>query len=415
MLLLWTVMLSARAGAQSGEPDSSMVPTVYCWSHISLFEGSNITCQLVPSGLNLDDEDEDDEIENITACCCKLDTVKKCVGEFGETVSSKDLNPISPITLTAQSKQGHRIKTELDLRKIIKPKSPQVYNLTLNQDQVLFYVQIPYQRDYLTVENQRFQIQLWSEKTNLTKNMSSATMSIGLNHLTSGTLYHAKVRAVPWVYFEGTWSDWSQAVTFTTPKSGMNKLEHLTLWRLRSPFLYFSCVFFFSFYRILTYMWPSIPHPKTTFVQISTYLPNNGLLLNYNPEEFSSLKVHSSMIPPTEPSCQVTEPMLPAAGTEGSPSCPTPSTDASLSSSSVQTEELELLSQSSSEGEPDVPTEGLPVQNTVQHVEAPETPPMQHNNIQHERDDSYVTMSSFYQIKTAETDNKTVGINRSAT
>ncbi|XP_020782196.2 interleukin-7 receptor subunit alpha isoform X2 [Boleophthalmus pectinirostris] len=395
-----------------------------CWSHISLFEGTNITCQLVSTGFNLeDDEDEDyDEIQSITAC--KLgENTKKCVEELGDTLSSKDLNPYLPITLTVLLKRGHRIVTELDLKKIIKPKSPHIYNVTLNQDEALVQVQIPYQSDYLTVGDLRFQIQLWSEKTNLTRNMSSASMSIGLDNLDGGTQYHVKVRAVPWDYFQGSWSEWSHAVTFTTPTvetrnglfaiGGTSQNRYVHLWSIIPAAVVVVSVVFTWKNKILTYIWPSIPHPKTTLMQICG--PNNGLLLIYKPEEFSSLNVHSNMSSSTGLAYGETEPMLSVAGTEESPSCPTPSTDASLSSSSVRTEELELLSQSSSEGEPDVPKEALPIQNTVQHVEAPETPPLQHSNIQHERDDSYVTMSSFYQIKTVGTDNKSFVTNWSAT
>ncbi|XP_072309856.1 interleukin-7 receptor subunit alpha [Eucyclogobius newberryi] len=408
MLLLWTVMLSARAGAQSGEPDPGMVPTVHCWSHISIFEENTVTCQLISSGYNLeDDEDEDyDYIKNITACC---QSNEKCVEATGETVISKDLNPICPITLTALSKRGHQVETKLDLRKQIKPKSPQVYNVTLNQDQALVYVQTPYERDYLTVENQRFQIQLWSEKINLTQNMTSASMNIGRDHLRSGTEYHVKVRAIPWVHFQGTWSEWSRAVTFKTPPGDQPKNLYVLLWSV-TPVVVVGIMVLMWKNKILTYMWPSIPHPKTTLEQI--WGANKGLLLIYNPEEFSSLNVYSSVNQSATSSCSETKSLLSAAGTVSS----SPSTDASLSNSSVRTEEVELLSQSStSEGEPDVPTKGLPFQNPVQHVEAPETTPMDHRIIQSEMDNSYVTVSSFYQIKTVGTDDKTFATHLSAT
>ncbi|KAJ0057498.1 hypothetical protein NL108_009231, partial [Boleophthalmus pectinirostris] len=164
-----------------------------------------------------------------------------------------------------------------------KPKSPHIYNVTLNQDEALVQVQIPYQSDYLTVGDLRFQIQLWSEKTNLTRNMSSASMSIGLDNLDGGTQYHVKVRAVPWDYFQGSWSEWSHAVTFTTPTvetrnglfaiGGTSQNRYVHLWSIIPAAVVVVSVVFTWKNKILTYIWPSIPHPKTTLMQICG--PNN--------------------------------------------------------------------------------------------------------------------------------------------
>lgn len=406
LLLLPILMLSFRAQAQSGEVDTDTAPTVSCTSHISLYEGSNITCQLVSKGYDLDDDEDEetDTIEKITACCCEL-VKKKCVEVLGDTLSSKDLNPISLITLTALSKKGHRIEKTLNLKKIIKPKSPQVYNVTLNQDQALVHVQIPYHKDYLKEDNLHLQLQLWSETTVQTQNMTSSSMNIGLSHLRSGTQYHVKVRAIPWDYFQGTWSEWSQPYTFHTPPGESSESLNFMRWSIIPAVVVVGSVLVLWKNRgILSYMWPSIPHPKTTFERICG--PTNGLLLSCIPDKISSLNVYTSVSQSYGPSCSEKDPALYSSGTTESPSCSDQSTDVSMSNSSVGTEELELLSQSSTTEEGQDASDGLSIVNTEPRTEAPETVPTQHkdaqNERQNERDDSYVTMSSFYQIETAD-------------
>uniref|UniRef100_A0A8C6UUC1 Fibronectin type-III domain-containing protein n=1 Tax=Neogobius melanostomus TaxID=47308 RepID=A0A8C6UUC1_9GOBI len=402
LLLLWTAMLSSTARAQSGDVDTDMEPTVSCTSHISVYEGSNISCRLISRDYALDDdEDEDaDTIKNMTACCRGLREITRCVTVLGDTLSTKKLNPVLLITLTAVSK---RVLCVLLFPKV-KPKSPQVYNVTLNQDQALVRVQIPYHKDYLNEDNLRFQLQLWSEKTNQTQNMTSGSMNIGRNHLHSGTQYHVKARAIPQGIFQGTWSEWSQPYTFHTEDAmkdttqGLHKRSIVTSFEVRIVLMVVSVVLLWM-KKILTYMWPSIPHPKTTFEQIRG--PNNALLLFYIPEEFSSLNVYTSVSQSAGPSSSEKEPVLSSAGTDELLSCSTQSTDASLSTSSAGTEELELLSHSSTSEEGQDVSDGLSTENT--DPEEPETSPTEHNGAQNVRDNSYVTMSSFYQIKTAGT------------
>lgn len=46
----------------------------------------------------------------------------------------------------------------------VKPKRPEVQNITLNQEsnQVAIYIQTPYENDYIKVENQLFQVLIHS-------------------------------------------------------------------------------------------------------------------------------------------------------------------------------------------------------------------------------------------------------------
>lgn len=432
-MLLRTVlllMLAAGTQAQSGCGDSDMEPTVYCTSHISSGEGCNITCQLVTNECDLEDDedDESDAIEKMTACCCELfENKKRCADALGETLSSKVLNPIAEISLTVHLKGGHKIEKTLNLRKIIKPKTPQVCNVTFTQDKAVIYIQTPYHNDYLKLENQQFQLQLWSAQTNKTQNTTSDTMNIAMNHLSKDPQYHVKVRAIPVDYYQGTWSEWSQTYSFTSPYNDMvkhhhNRVEphpdimrdgyHLIWIVIPMVVVVLSGVFLWK-NRILTYMWPSIPHPKNTLVQICK--PNNGLLLKYNPDEFSALNFYPMDLSEGQV-CGETQSVLSALGAEDTPSCSTQSTDSIVSNSSVRTEEMELLSGSSlSEEEQSIQSTGQSLEDATQRTEAPQTTQAEHSSPQYEpvtfalgqQDDSYVTMSSFYQIKSFGTVNMT--------
>ncbi|KAF0031819.1 hypothetical protein F2P81_016374 [Scophthalmus maximus] len=174
------------------------------------------------------------------------------------------------------------------------------------------------------------------------------------------------------------------------------------------------------------YMWPNIPHPKDTLVQIckpnKVSLKDNssistefihvshielsslgtmkasgdvvllqGLLLNLNPEVFSALRVSPTLQPREE-----TEPPL---SPDDDALSDDPGSTQSSDCRSTATEELEfsaLLSRSSSDGE-----DGL-------HSDAPS--PVQDPRLggggteaqvfgRGQQEEAYVTMSSFYQIK----------------
>ncbi|KAK7895776.1 hypothetical protein WMY93_021101 [Mugilogobius chulae] len=234
LLLLWTVILSARARAQSGDADPSLEPTLSCLSDISWSGGSNISCRLVSSCYNLeDDEDEDcDHIENITACQAKKSTCAKC-----------DLPPASSAFSCPKPVSSARL--------------PRI--------------------------RLRFQIQLWSEETNQTwtENLTSDSMNMAMNRLHSGTQYHVKARAIPFDPFEGTWSEWSRPMSFQTPPGSPDnpvktlvprpENPYILLWSI-VPVVVAGCVVLIWKNKILTYMWPSIPHPKTTLEQIRTQI-----------------------------------------------------------------------------------------------------------------------------------------------
>ncbi|KAM8743350.1 interleukin-7 receptor subunit alpha isoform 1-T2 [Acanthopagrus schlegelii] len=411
LLLLLLLLLPTVTEAQSGDGETDMELRLSCTSHI-MMDNSSVTCQLV-GGRSDSEDDEDDEadgIERMTACF-KWEGEEKCVEGFGNTIHSKHLNPILDFNVTAHLKRGGQISTVINLKKIVKPRSPQVWNVTFNQEsnQAFIYIRIPYHKDYLKVDNQLFQLHIWNKSSSIYQNISSSDhviLKIDMERLRSNAKYQVKVRAIPKSHLQGSWSEWSEMFSFSTVAGDSEHTETYTLIVcLVLLAVVTSSVVLFWKNKILTFMWPSIPHPKHTLVQICK--PNKGLLLNFKPEVFSALKVY-----PMEKT-EETEPSITAAAAEDDPSnpaCSTHSSDSSRSTTSISTEELELsalLSRSSSEGEDGLQsTSPSPV-----HVPQPEerrcSPQPESSGGGDEAEESggsqqeeaYVTMSSFYQIK----------------
>uniref|UniRef100_A0A8C6KA82 Fibronectin type-III domain-containing protein n=1 Tax=Nothobranchius furzeri TaxID=105023 RepID=A0A8C6KA82_NOTFU len=267
---------------------------------------------------------------------------------------------------------------------LVKPTSPRVWNFTLDSEsnQVVIYIAI-LQEDYLTLEKLFFQMHIWTD--GFIQNISSQNViQISTQHLHQRSPYHVKVRAIPQGYLQGTWSEWSETSSLTLPGENISA----TLQQLHVCFIALGVVMSILAVlwknRIFTYMWPNIPHPKQTLVQICR--PNKGFLLNLNPEVFSSLKVY-----PLEKTDE--------AGSSQSSDC--------TSTTSVSTEELEvsaLLRRSGSDGEDSLQTP--PVSSFLHQEEAPSTSQSEQSMVENrvecginQQEEAYVTMSSFSQIK----------------
>nr|XP_020492599.1 interleukin-7 receptor subunit alpha [Labrus bergylta] len=414
-----TVFLLLVGGeAQSGDSDSE--PGLSCFSHI-MMDSCSLTCRLEGMGGNSeDDEDEEtDSIQKITMCYRDWgQKAERCIERLGDTVNSTELNPLGDYYVTVYLKRGRRIKTTVELKKIVKPRSPQVSNVTFDLDsyQAVFHIQTPYHQQYLKVENQMFQLLIWSAGSSLTQNVSSSdTLKVNMQHLTLNTQYHVRVRAIPLGHLQGTWSEWSDSSPFFTPdvvlEQRVHKQTDVSTLRLTVCLvvllLVTSCVVFFWKIKIFSYMWPSIPHPKHTLLQICR--PNKGLLLNFKPEEFSALRV-SPLAKSEEQPCEETDPPTPPAANSSSstPPCSTQTSECSTTITSISTEELSgLLSRSSSDVEDGVQSSGPSSINFLQDEQRPHTPPQEHSEGGNEGEESggsqqeeaYVTMSSFYQIK----------------
>ncbi|XP_076020420.1 interleukin-7 receptor subunit alpha isoform X2 [Genypterus blacodes] len=409
--------------SQSGDGHSGAEPRISCSSQISQKAGNSLTCKL-DSGSNVNEDDEDNEgydIEKMTACSLNMITnTQRCVDGSGDTIRSTRLRPITAtFNLTIQLKSGSRINRLIDLKKIVKPKPPQVLNVTrqLQSHQVVIYLS-SYKRDYLHKQNQLFQYEIRSLERTMVENVTgSDTLSISMDHLQKNTEYQVKVRAIPNSQFEGMWSDWSGDFTFSTytevkeqPDNGWVVL-YMLLICLTSLILLTGCTVFWK-KKLYTYLWPSIPQPKDTLVKI--YKPIKNLPTSFIPAEvFSDFKIY-----PVEKieqqHCGETEPTAPVADiTQSKEPCSPQSSDCSKSNTSVSTEELDVstLFSRSSAGEEEeyfqsrssTPTGALQPEEE-QPVVQPEYNVGDNEQdmfgvTQQVPDEDYVTMSSFYQIK----------------
>ncbi|CAJ1069867.1 interleukin-7 receptor subunit alpha-like [Xyrichtys novacula] len=421
MLCVWEVwmllLLVARLEAQSGDSDSE--PRLSCTSHI-MTDMSSLTCDLVGGGGGSeDDEDgESNSIERIRMCFTDDWSTRstKCFEGLGGTVSSSDLSLVVPYNVSVHLKRGGPILTTVDLKKIVKPRSPWVFNVTFNprSNQAVFHIGTPYHREYLTVEKQLFQLFIWSADTKTSQNVSSSdTLKVDMGHLQANTRYYVRVRAIPLKYLQGTWSEWGRNFTFMTPEGKVR--QQTEEWRqintltvcLVVLLLTFCAVFSWKM-KIFSYMWPRIPHPKDTLVQICK--PNKGLLLSFRPEEFSVLKVFPKDGLEDQP-YEEPEPLVsaaPAENSESTPPCSTTQTsECSTTTTSVSTEELELsalLGRSSSDEEDSLQSFSPSPIDVEQRADTPQQEGSGGGNLGEvfgvsQQEEAYVTMSSFFKIQ----------------
>ncbi|KAM6902323.1 interleukin-7 receptor subunit alpha [Xenentodon cancila] len=376
-------------------------PRILCSSHISMKE-SSLTCQLMGDSDDEDDEDGGgDSIEKMTLCSSEWvkNTQKtKCLEASGDTVTSPDLSPLVELNVTVHLKAGSRVFMKVDLKKIVKPRRPEVWNVTFDHEskQAVIHVRTPYDKDYLKVDNQMFQLHIHTTGVNMIQNISSKDyLQISMTHLRKDCKYGVRVRAIPQQFFQGTWSDWSETFSFVTPGAEGNLDERqvtaFILVMCLVSVVVVSSIFVFWKNKIVTYMWPSIPHPKQTLVQICK--PNKGLLLNLSPEVFSFLNVF-----PLEEKDE-----LPVDDADSSESSSAQSSDC-RSAASASTEELELsalLSRSSSDSDTSLPSTNPSPVNVLESRPQPElgSATDRAEGGGHQQEEAYVTMSSFYQLQ----------------
>ncbi|XP_034048754.1 interleukin-7 receptor subunit alpha isoform X2 [Thalassophryne amazonica] len=321
----------------------------------------------------------------------------ECREAQGQTISI--LSGITaPLNLTVHLTGGATIQRVIDLRKIVKPRSPRVRNITFNlqSKKAVIHFSTPY--DFLRLDNQLFQLHIWSSNSTLDiQNVSSSdTLSVGLQHLHADTEYWVRLRSIPAVGYQGTWSDWSPAFSFSThaafqgadrdESDGMWLIVSISLLTVVTLVLLTSSIVFFWKQKLYTCVWLSIPHPKHTLLQI--YRPNKGLLLSFTPEVFSALNIY-----PVEPKDeQHSEEVKSAVPPDPDARLTTCISHHCMRSSSARAESAELCSLQSSSGEHEY-TRPSPQPNPPRPVRDPHTCDVR------EQDEDYVTMSSFYQSR----------------
>ncbi|XP_032425123.1 interleukin-7 receptor subunit alpha isoform X2 [Xiphophorus hellerii] len=411
VLMLLLLLQAAQSRAQSGDRDPDSEPGLSCSSHVSVW-ANNLTCQVLGRHGDEDDEDGDrDAIDKMIVCQVRRQndrTVEKCVRTHGDTVSG--LCPVAVANVTVHRRGGGRLSATVLLQKIVKPRSPWIVNVTMDpvMNRAVIYFQIPYRKDYLNLNTQSFQLNLWTDGSNMTQNVSSKNfLQIDRQHLRQDSEYRVRVRSIPVGVLQGTWSAWSPEFSFHTPpeeKPPSPDESERTVSRLVlssvSVLVVLCCIVVFWKTGIFSYMWPSIPHPKQALVQICK--PNKGLLLDLHHEVFSSLRV----LPLEKLQAEEAEPRRRPSGTgsaagsqSGSQSdagsqSGSGSGSSHSSASSAGTEELEVSALLSCE-------DGCVPGGAPSPVDVPR-PEDESQNLLGRRggpgqEEAYVTMSSFYQ------------------
>ncbi|XP_077392942.1 interleukin-7 receptor subunit alpha [Festucalex cinctus] len=396
-MLPMLLLLPAACLAHSGQGDADLESRIICTSHIAKVE-SSLTCKLTDSSSE-DDEDEDDGVESMTVCFTIPQEKKlKCLPRSGDSVTSAELQPLTWLNLTIRLKGGDIATKTVQLRTIVKPRSPAVWNVTVMQEsnQAVFYIRTPYHHDdYLRVEKQLFQLHIWISGQKMIQNVSASDrMAIDMEHLRKNARYHVKVRAIH-ISLKGSWSEWSNALPFSIPDEQRQRHEREKVTRklivcLLSLVALISILGFFCKKKIFSCMWPSIPHPKPTLVH--NCKPNKvALLLHIKPEEFSTLKIY--------PETAEQERVLVIHCAANNPTLANSPSSTQNSDCSTSTQELELSishNSSCSDGDDSLQSASSPL---VPPAEASPGDSVPHMLGPHQKEEDYVTMSSFYQVK----------------
>uniref|UniRef100_A0A3P8X2S9 Fibronectin type-III domain-containing protein n=1 Tax=Cynoglossus semilaevis TaxID=244447 RepID=A0A3P8X2S9_CYNSE len=343
-----------------------------------------------------------------------------CVKDVGNTLSFEE-PPVGNFNLTVHLRRGGVITTTVDMKKIVKPRSPSVRNVTFHQesDAVFVHVSTPYVRDYLTTDNQLFQLRIWSSTHQL---VGHTVLKIDLLHLHRNTQYFVKVRAIPLKELEGVWSEWSNTYTFRLPE-GEDGTSNCGRWRQETETLSYSVLsiilaagpvlVIFWKKKIFTYMWPNIPHPKDTLVHLCK--PNKTKPVRSDPVQSTDPGLLTDLV---QPDTLRPDPVRPGhsvqSGSLGSDSlasielltsessgpaedlCSTQSSDcrSTTSNSTEESELAALLDRSCSDGENSLQSTGP---SSLRGPDSGAGPGDSGGSGQQE--EAYVTMSSFYQSK----------------
>ncbi|KAG5835148.1 hypothetical protein ANANG_G00269070 [Anguilla anguilla] len=275
----WALLLPLMARAQSGTDG------VDCSSHISVKHENTLTCQF---------EDEDD-VANISLCTlpdrpCKIGQLKE------NRVIFQDLEVLKKYQLRIQWVEGEPTHIKYDLRSIIKPTAPWIINATFLEKSgtVPIYIGTQYHLDFLDGKLM-FDLDIASaENTGLRTEVPYSFVIIERSHLRYNTNYSVRVRAKPHRdYFKGTWSDWSPSVSFQTPTLH-DPADSFLVYTLIAAAIILLLIITIAILRwhnvIKSCIWPRIPNPKNTFLQM--YKPNKALPISFNPEVFSDHIIH---------------------------------------------------------------------------------------------------------------------------
>ncbi|KAJ8393942.1 hypothetical protein AAFF_G00054750 [Aldrovandia affinis] len=298
---LWALFLPLVAHAQSGEGDDE--PMVHCSSHICSKSdiGNTLTCQL--------DNDNIEEVANITLCTTTTRTCR--TGQLeGNSITFKNLDILKTYKLRVQFVTGESFDKNYDLRHIVQPRPPWIITAKFlkNSGIAPIYIGTQYHRDYLDGEL-TFELKITSAIHNMTQEVSNSHVDLEGSYLKMNTDYRVQVRAKPNLkYFKGSWSEWSPSVSFSTKEPDSPLLMYAAIAAIAAVpilLLIVTLVILRWYETIKSSIWPSIPNPKNTLLQM--YKPRKGSPISFNPEVFRDQIIH--LVDRVEDKCGVPEHM----------------------------------------------------------------------------------------------------------
>uniref|UniRef100_A0A673FW91 Interleukin-7 receptor subunit alpha-like n=1 Tax=Sinocyclocheilus rhinocerous TaxID=307959 RepID=A0A673FW91_9TELE len=136
------------------------------------------------------------------------------------------------------------------------------------------------------VKNPEFQLEIWRDEIPIRPIIKYRNYSISRDRLVGDGVYYTRVRAKPWDFFAGDWSEWSSNATFTITKKNFPKVGFIITF-----FVILVLIIGLGTLRwrahIKDYITPNIPHPKATLAQMQ-----RGLPFTFSPEIFSDVFIH---------------------------------------------------------------------------------------------------------------------------
>ncbi|XP_036385795.1 interleukin-7 receptor subunit alpha [Megalops cyprinoides] len=282
----WVLFLPLVAQAESGGGDYEC--NVSCFSHLNVKEHGTLTCQLENESI--------DEVTNITLCVNNRGRSPCHDGERkGNIITFNSLTAISEYELVICFASMEKYHSRFHLKDIIKPMPPWIVNATFSESSnaAAIHIGTPYEGDYLGGKL-KFQVKIEGPDKHLERAISYQSLTIEGAYLKMNTMYFVKVRAIPnGEYFKGTWSEWSPYKSFKTPAL-KERDASLLIYILLACLLILLLIIVTALLRwhkvIKSSIWPSIPNPKNTLLQM--YKPNRGLPVSFNPEAFSDRNIH---------------------------------------------------------------------------------------------------------------------------
>ncbi|KAJ8339076.1 hypothetical protein SKAU_G00358620 [Synaphobranchus kaupii] len=278
----WAFLLPLVVQAQSGSD-----PSVDCTSHISMTrqEENTLTCELDP--------DDAEEVENITLCPTIRRTCERRELE-GNIIIFKSLDTLKKYELHIQFVTGESFREVYELKSIIKPNAPWIINATFSEKSGTLSIDIgtQYHQDYLKGKLE-FELDITSAQiTALKTQVLYSHVIIDESHLRFNTNYSVRVRARPnGRYFGGTWSEWGPSVSFQTPTLQEPDASLLVYTLIPAVVLILLLMPIVRWHNVIkSFIWPSIPNPKNTLLQM--YKPNKALPISFNPEAFRDRIIH---------------------------------------------------------------------------------------------------------------------------